>query len=279
MAHVAHAKDRIRPICRFPPEGVLILFCEEGLKFGEAVRDRLNLSMIWYSCGCCGLFQGQKWLRAQDRRALRTGHSAHVVVGVGKAGDLKLEISSSSVALRWGDPRAPRRATCGGFARRTAQTGSDRRDLHLAFCCAPIGSIDTRPSARRMKTRHRSQGDDRSARGRARRKPLKVAQDAVGDGVLIARDLVNEPANVLYPEEFARRAGELEEPRCRGRGARPSGDEEARHECAARRGSGLRAREPHRHHAVEGGKANARHRVHRQGRVLRYRRHLDQARR
>ncbi len=32
---------------------------------------------------------------------------------------------------------------------------------------------------------------------------------AVGDGVLIARDLVNEPANVLYPEEFARRAGNL----------------------------------------------------------------------
>ncbi len=29
---------------------------------------------------------------------------------------------------------------------------------------------------------------------------------AVADGVLIARDLVNEPANVLYPEEFARRA-------------------------------------------------------------------------
>ena len=32
---------------------------------------------------------------------------------------------------------------------------------------------------------------------------------AVADGVVIARDLVNEPANVLYPEEFARRAGNL----------------------------------------------------------------------
>ena len=29
------------------------------------------------------------------------------------------------------------------------------------------------------------------------------------DGVLLARDLVNEPANVLYPEEFARRASAL----------------------------------------------------------------------
>ncbi|HEY4986513.1 MAG TPA: leucyl aminopeptidase, partial [Bradyrhizobium sp.] len=31
----------------------------------------------------------------------------------------------------------------------------------------------------------------------------------VADGVIIARDLVNEPPNVLYPEEFARRAAAL----------------------------------------------------------------------
>src|SRR5262249_9213576 len=36
-----------------------------------------------------------------------------------------------------------------------------------------------------------------------------IARAAVGGGVVLARDLVNEPANVLFPEEFARRAGEL----------------------------------------------------------------------
>src|SRR4051812_42573797 len=30
--------------------------------------------------------------------------------------------------------------------------------------------------------------------------------DAVADGIFLARDLVNEPPNILYPEEFARRA-------------------------------------------------------------------------
>jgi leucyl aminopeptidase len=35
------------------------------------------------------------------------------------------------------------------------------------------------------------------------------ARDAVAEGVIMARDLINEPANVLYPEEFARRAGAL----------------------------------------------------------------------
>ncbi len=34
-------------------------------------------------------------------------------------------------------------------------------------------------------------------------------REGVGEGVVFARDLVNEPANVLTPTEFARRAGEL----------------------------------------------------------------------
>jgi len=40
-------------------------------------------------------------------------------------------------------------------------------------------------------------------------KKLWAAMDAVADGVHLARDLVNEPPNVLYPAEFARRAKAL----------------------------------------------------------------------
>jgi leucyl aminopeptidase len=40
-------------------------------------------------------------------------------------------------------------------------------------------------------------------------KKLWAALDAVADGVYLARDLVNEPPNVLYPAEFARRAKAL----------------------------------------------------------------------
>jgi leucyl aminopeptidase len=35
------------------------------------------------------------------------------------------------------------------------------------------------------------------------------SRQAVADGVVLARDLVNEPANILYPAEFARRASAL----------------------------------------------------------------------
>jgi leucyl aminopeptidase len=41
------------------------------------------------------------------------------------------------------------------------------------------------------------------------RKALK-AREAIAGGVELARDLVNEPPNVLFPEEFAERAGKLE---------------------------------------------------------------------
>ena len=32
---------------------------------------------------------------------------------------------------------------------------------------------------------------------------------AVGEGIFLARDLVNEPANILYPDEFAKRTQAL----------------------------------------------------------------------
>ena len=38
-----------------------------------------------------------------------------------------------------------------------------------------------------------------------------IARDAVADGVILARNLVNEPPNVLFPVEFAARAKALEE--------------------------------------------------------------------
>ena len=49
--------------------------------------------------------------------------------------------------------------------------------------------------------------------------------DAVADGVILARDLVNEPPNVLHPEEFARRAKALAKLGREGRSAGRSRDE------------------------------------------------------
>ena len=69
--------------------------------------------------------------------------------------------------------------------------------------------------------------------------------DAVDEGVATARDLVNEPANVLWSRSSSRRAPkQLDDARRRGRGADRQGDEEARHGRAARRRRRARRHQP-----------------------------------
>ncbi|MEM8749705.1 MAG: leucyl aminopeptidase [Pseudomonadota bacterium] len=46
-------------------------------------------------------------------------------------------------------------------------------------------------------------------------KKLWTGHEGVGEGVMLARDLVNEPANVLTPKEFAKRAEELKKLGCK----------------------------------------------------------------
>jgi leucyl aminopeptidase len=68
----------------------------------------------------------------------------------------------------------------------------------------------------RYKTK-RKDGDDKHAPARitfgvanvAAARKAWAARDALGAGVMIARDLTNEPPNVLFPTEFARRAATL----------------------------------------------------------------------
>ena len=57
---------------------------------------------------------------------------------------------------------------------------------------------------------------------------LYQAFDAVAAGVHLARDLVNEPANILTPAEFARRAAAVKDLGHKGRNSHPSRVEEAR---------------------------------------------------
>ncbi|TGS72584.1 leucyl aminopeptidase, partial [Mesorhizobium sp. M8A.F.Ca.ET.181.01.1.1] len=75
------------------------------------------------------------------------------------------------------------------------------------------------------KDKEDGQSDAKDARKAEAAKPAKItihcadpaaakkafaSEGAVIDGVLLARDLVNEPANALGPVEFAARARELE---------------------------------------------------------------------
>ena len=96
--------------------------------------------------------------------------------------------------------------------------------------------------------------------------------------MVLARDLINEPANVLYPDEFARRAAAL-----RKLGVAVDVlDVRAMKRLGMGALLGVGQGSAHDSRIVimrwNGGKRGTRAGgVHRQGRLLRYRRHLDQA--
>ncbi len=66
-------------------------------------------------------------------------------------------------------------------------------------------------------------------------------REAVAGGIFLTRDVVSEPANIIYPRTFAERCRELSEARRRGPGARPGADGEARHGRHPRRRAGQRS--------------------------------------
>ena len=63
---------------------------------------------------------------------------------------------------------------------------------------------------------------------------------AIADGIFLTRELVTEPANIIYPHKLRRaRARSADRRRRRDRGARRGRDDQARHGRAARRVAGL----------------------------------------
>ena len=106
-----------------------------------------------------------------------------------------------------------------------AMKADEAADLALGMRCAPIPSTATRPSARRARKSRRDASSPSAVADAAKTRKAWAAREAIAEGVVMARDLVNEPANVLYPEEFARRASALKKARRRCRSSRRQGAE------------------------------------------------------
>ena len=121
------------------------------------------------------------------------------------------------------------------------------------------------------------EGHDRGGGRRGGREGVRAAR-CDRDGVVMARDLVNEPPNVLYPEEFARRASSLKKLGVAVEMLDVKAMKKLGMNALLGVGQGSAAREPHGDHALERRQEGRRAgRLHRQGRVLRHRRHFDQA--
>jgi leucyl aminopeptidase len=195
------------------PKGVLVVFCEEGLKYGSAARRVLApTGDLVERAAAADHFKGKNGSALEVVAPAGLDVARLLVLGVGKARDLKPQdwVKLGGIAMG----KIPSAATAATII----------ADL-------PGGAIKPDPVADmalgiRLRAyafdRYKTKRKDKDEEERAKEVKVTVAvaspagvekvfaqRDAVANGVVLARDLVNEPANVLHPEEFARRAGDL----------------------------------------------------------------------
>jgi leucyl aminopeptidase len=197
-----------------PPKGVLIVFCDEGLKFGTAARAAIGpVDDLVKRAAATERFKGKNGSSLELLAPGGLDVPRLVVIGVGKVKDLKSESWVKLGGVAMGKiPAAATEATVivdlpGGAPKpeRVADMALGMRLRAYAF--------------ERYKTKRKEKdGDEQppsqvtvtvAVSGVAPVQKVFQSRDAIAGGVILARDLVNEPPNVLYPEEFARRANAL----------------------------------------------------------------------
>jgi leucyl aminopeptidase len=191
--------------------GVLVAFCGENLKFGPATKKALS--------------PAEEQLRraaAADRFTGKNGASLDLiappgldvprlmVIGTGKDSELKPRDIVKLGGIAAGKvPSAAAEATILAEFGSGALKPEQVADLALGIRLRAY-SFDL------YKTK-RKEGDERADKVRidlacaspaAAEKAWRLT-GGIADGVVLARDLINEPANILYPAEFARRASTL----------------------------------------------------------------------
>jgi leucyl aminopeptidase len=191
-----------------PPKGVLIVFCDEGLKFGSATRQVLaETGDLVTRAAAAERFKGKRAAILDIVAPTGLEVSRLVVVGLGKVRELKARDFVKLGGVAMGKvPKSAEEATIIADLPGGAVKPDSLAELALGMRLRAY-SFD------RYKTK-RKDGEEKPAETEvtiavANVAPVRkayAAREAVANGVDFARDLVNEPANVLFPVEFAERA-------------------------------------------------------------------------
>ena len=193
------------------PRGVLVVFCDDSLKFGAATRKRLGAAAnLVRRAAETNLFKGKSGSTLDILAPQGIKIQRLIVVGAGKLSDLK-----EKDFLKFGGVAAGKLNTRTEAATVIAELpgGAMKPDQAAAMA----SGIRLRAyKFDRYKTKKKD-GEDTALRAEvslavgdvAAARQAFAPDSHVVDGVIMARELVNEPPNVLYPVEFARRAGQL----------------------------------------------------------------------
>ncbi len=194
-----------------PAKGVYIVFCDDKAKFGPATTKALGPAAAQVARAAkAAAFTGKRdssleLIAPQGLKADRL-----VVIGVGKAADLKPQDLPKLGGLAMG--RVPTRASDAtviaelpGGAMTAEQAAGLAQGVRLRAYAFDRYKTKRKQEEKPPATRTVTVAVRDPAAARRAFAPLS----AVADGVVLARDLVNEPANVLFPAAFVGRATAL----------------------------------------------------------------------
>jgi leucyl aminopeptidase len=193
------------------PRGILVVFCDDTLQFGAATRKTLGAAVsLVKRAADTNQFKGKSAAALDILAPAGLKAKRLIVVGVGKVASIKendfLKLGGTAAGkLRAGNDAVTIVAELPAGAMTPDQAAAVASGLRLRAY-----KFD------RYKTKKKD-GEDAALRadvsvavGDVTAARRAFAPDAhIVDGVITARDLVNEPPNVLFPVEFARRAGQL----------------------------------------------------------------------
>jgi leucyl aminopeptidase len=191
--------------------GVLIAFCADNLKFGAATKKALTGAdaQVRRAAAADG-FTGKNGAVLDMIAPPGLDAPRLIVIGTGKDTELKQRdvVKLGGIAMGKLPPKA-------GEATVLAEFGSGALKPDQVADLA-LGIRLRAYRFDRYKTK-RKEGDERAEKvevhlgcanpSGAQKAAVRV--DAIAAGVGLARDLTNEPANILYPGEFARRVSAL----------------------------------------------------------------------
>ncbi len=193
------------------PRGILVVFCDDTLKFGAATRKALgDATDVVGRAAATNQFKGKSGSALDILAPEGLKASRLIVVGAGKLSAIKDYDFLKLGGLVAGKLRAGNDAVTVIAELPTGALKPDQAAAVASGVRLRAYKFD------RYKTKKKD-GEDAALRAdvsiavgdvAAARKAF--APDAhIVDGVIMARELVNEPPNVLYPVEFARRASRL----------------------------------------------------------------------
>jgi leucyl aminopeptidase len=192
------------------PAGTVVVFANSDLAL-SAAAERLGLERAIRRAAAAAEFKGKPMATLDLLAPDKAGIDRVVVVGTGKPGEFKASDWSRLGGAVMG---ALRRGESATVYLEKPKGGAPSPDEAADFC---LGAVLRSYSFDRYKSSSESEGDRKRKPGTlsvavedttAARKAWGVRSE-VAKGVLLARDLVNEPANVLGPVEVAEQAASL----------------------------------------------------------------------